>query len=235
MGSLFSRGRAKHLNSYRVVVASSAASDEGVGNSRRKAAGGAAACPRWIANPDQRDAEPVGGAGGGSRSGSAAAPTRRRKAGGSPRKRGKGGGGAAGAGARKSSRPALRRTKTVGASLGGAGGTSELSRDDFNWKCMLGKGAIGRVRLAQLRSSGRFYAVKCISKALVNDKQNVEHIRTELDILRRLRHPFIARMFAAFQDDGVLALCLEYACGARHLFLFFSGTMSDFLPVCACA
>ena len=170
---------------------------------------------QWIADSDGHDVAPMGGP---------ARSASRRKAGGSPRKRGSsrggggGGGGGAkggpGAGARRSSRPALRRTKTAGTRLG-AGGGDGLSRADFNWKCMLGKGAVGRVRLAQLRSSGRYYAVKCISKALINEKQNVDHIRSECDILRSLRHPFIARLFSAFQDDGVLAMCLQYACGAR--------------------
>merc|ERR1712098_286563 len=73
------------------------------------------------------------------------------------------------------------------------------SHDGFEWKNLLGKGAIGRVRLARRKTDGKYYAVKCMRKRHIYEKKCIHHVKSEIDVLRRADHPFVVHMFAAFQ------------------------------------
>ena len=62
----------------------------------------------------------------------------------------------------------------------------------------------------------RFYAMKVLEKAhIVLHAKDTEHTKTERSILEEVRHPFIVKLFYAFQTDSKLYLILDYACGGE--------------------
>ncbi|KAF2769617.1 Pkinase-domain-containing protein [Teratosphaeria nubilosa] len=81
----------------------------------------------------------------------------------------------------------------------------------------LGKGAFGTVHLVRQQASGRLYAQKQFKKAsLTVHKRLIEQTRTERAILESVnRHPFVVKLFYAFQDHEKLYLILEYAQGGE--------------------
>ncbi|KAK4998385.1 hypothetical protein LTR66_002359 [Elasticomyces elasticus] len=83
-------------------------------------------------------------------------------------------------------------------------------------KC-LGKGAFGTVHLVKQVATGRLYAQKQFRKAsLTVHKRLVEQTRTERAILESVnRHPFVVKLYYAFQDHEKLYLILEYAQGGE--------------------
>ncbi|KAF2165824.1 hypothetical protein M409DRAFT_24111 [Zasmidium cellare ATCC 36951] len=88
---------------------------------------------------------------------------------------------------------------------------------DFEPLRCLGKGAFGTVHLVKQAATGRLYAQKQFKKAsLTVHKRLIEQTRTERTILESVnRHPFVVKLFYAFQDQEKLYLILEYAQGGE--------------------
>lgn len=88
---------------------------------------------------------------------------------------------------------------------------------DFDPLCCLGKGTYGTVLLVKQASTGKLYAQKQFRKAsLTVRKQLVEQTKTERSILESInRHPFVVKLYYAFQDHEKLYLILEYAQGGE--------------------
>lgn len=88
----------------------------------------------------------------------------------------------------------------------------KMTADDFEPLRCLGKGTYGTVLLVKQRATGRLYAQKQFKKAsLVVHKKLVEQTKTERQILESVnRHPFVVKLFYAFQDKEKLYLILEY-------------------------
>ncbi|KAF7730956.1 serine/threonine protein kinase psk1 [Apophysomyces ossiformis] len=97
----------------------------------------------------------------------------------------------------------------------------KVGPDDFQSLCVLGRGAFGKVFLVKHQSSGSLYAMKVLKKAsLIVQGKSAEHVKTERQILEEVRHPFIVKLYYAFQTPAELHMILEYAVGGelfRHL------------------
>ncbi|CAK7202732.1 hypothetical protein SEUCBS139899_005459 [Sporothrix eucalyptigena] len=93
----------------------------------------------------------------------------------------------------------------------------KMTADDFEPLRCLGKGSYGTVLLVKQNSTGRLYAQKQFKKAsLVVHKKLVEQTKTERQILESVnRHPFVVKLFYAFQDREKLYLILEYGQGGE--------------------
>ncbi|RCI14670.1 hypothetical protein L249_6784 [Ophiocordyceps polyrhachis-furcata BCC 54312] len=93
----------------------------------------------------------------------------------------------------------------------------KMTCNDFEPLRCLGKGAYGTVILVKQRATGRLYAQKQFKKAsLVVHKKLVEQTKTERQILESVnRHPFVVKLFYAFQDHEKLYLILEYGQGGE--------------------
>ncbi|KAH9904210.1 protein kinase-like protein [Xylariomycetidae sp. FL2044] len=89
--------------------------------------------------------------------------------------------------------------------------------DDFEPLRCLGKGTYGTVLLVKQRATGRLYAQKQFKKAsVIVHKKLVEQTKTERQILESVnRHPFVVKLFYAFQDHEKLYLILEYGQGGE--------------------
>lgn len=93
----------------------------------------------------------------------------------------------------------------------------KMTATDFEPLRCLGKGTYGTVILVKHVTTGRLYAQKQFRKAsLVVRKQLVEQTKTERTILESVnRHPFVVKLYYAFQDHEKLYLILEYAQGGE--------------------
>eukprot|EP00960_Hanusia_phi_P073098 767945-Hanusia_phi.AAC.3 len=65
---------------------------------------------------------------------------------------------------------------------------------DFEVKKTLGTGSFGRVRLVKHKKSGRVYALKMLSKALVLRTKQLDHVLCEKEVLEALSFPFIVNV-----------------------------------------
>ena len=93
----------------------------------------------------------------------------------------------------------------------------KMTASDFEPLRCLGKGSYGTVLLVKHEATGRLYAQKQFRKAsLTVRKQLVEQTKTERAILESInRHPFVVKLYYAFQDHEMLYLILEYAQGGE--------------------
>ena len=102
-------------------------------------------------------------------------------------------------------------------SLFNGGMVRKMHATDFDPLRCLGKGTYGTVLLVKQQCTGKLYAQKQFRKASLNvRKQLVEQTKTERSILESInRHPFVVKLYYAFQDHEKLYLILEYAQGGE--------------------
>ncbi|EEA27131.1 hypothetical protein EYB25_001863 [Talaromyces marneffei] len=93
----------------------------------------------------------------------------------------------------------------------------KMTSRDFEQLMCLGKGTFGTVLLVRHKPTGRLYAQKQFRKASITvHRKLVEQTKTERMILESVnRHPFVVKLFYAFQDHEKLYLILEYAQGGE--------------------
>ena len=93
----------------------------------------------------------------------------------------------------------------------------KMTAEDFQPLRCLGKGSFGTELLVKQVATGQLYAQKQFKKAsLTVHKRLIEQTKTERTILESVnRHPFVVKLFYAFQDHEKLYLILEYAQGGE--------------------
>lgn len=99
----------------------------------------------------------------------------------------------------------------------------KVGKSDFQLLKVIGKGAYGKVFLVRKIhgiDKNQYYAMKVLKKAhIVLHQKDTEHTQNERSILEEVRHPFLVRLFYAFQTDSKLYLILDYAPGGE-LFMY---------------
>ena len=83
---------------------------------------------------------------------------------------------------------------------------------------MLGKGAFGKVNIGIHKLTGKYVAIKCISKKAMNiNKHNSEKVKKEVDILEQLKSSSIIRLFETFESEKYMLLVEELCVGGDLL------------------
>ena len=107
----------------------------------------------------------------------------------------------------------LRSDRASVAEAGGAFsfhvGKKKYGADDFEMLKVLGKGAFGKVMLVKAKDSGTIYAMKSLSKAVLMERNEVVHTKTERKALEDTHHPFLVHLRFAFQTPTKLYLVLS--------------------------
>lgn len=89
--------------------------------------------------------------------------------------------------------------------------TYELGRE-------LGRGEFGVTYLCTDRSSGEVFACKSISKKKLRTRVDIEDVRREVEIMKRLpMHPNIVTLKDTYEDDNAVHLVMEL-CEGGELF-----------------
>ena len=90
--------------------------------------------------------------------------------------------------------------------------------EDFSPLKVLGRGSFGKVVLVRLEKTKKLYAMKILKKELVIKRKQVNHTMTERSLLEKLNHPFIVKLFYAFQDEFKLYFITEFMQGGELFF-----------------
>jgi serine/threonine protein kinase len=85
---------------------------------------------------------------------------------------------------------------------------------------LLGQGTFGAVYKVRKADSNEIYAMKVQEKARLIQCKMLDNVMTERNVLSYTDHPFIVKLYYAFQTSGYLALVLEF-CG--------DGTLHDLI------
>lgn len=95
----------------------------------------------------------------------------------------------------------------------------EIKPSDFLFGALLGEGSYARVVHARLKSIQEDYAVKIMDKAFIKKEKKVKYVLMEKNILTKISHPFIVKLFYSFQDAGYIYMCMDLVLGGelRHL------------------
>ncbi|KAJ2773381.1 hypothetical protein IWQ57_001321 [Coemansia nantahalensis] len=97
-------------------------------------------------------------------------------------------------------------------------GRPRVTVDDFDVLKLIGKGgyAYGKVYLVQHKQTHRHYAMKVLGKAsILLQRRQITFTMTERSILSEVQHPFIVKLFYAFQSNSKLYLIMEYVAGGE--------------------
>lgn len=98
-----------------------------------------------------------------------------------------------------------------------ATGYSDLT-DIYEVKEKLGNGKFGLVKLGIHKTTGQKVAIKIMSKKEMNN-QDLELVKTEIEILRICQHPYIIRLVDVFENVDYVYAIMEY-CQGGDLFSY---------------
>ena len=91
----------------------------------------------------------------------------------------------------------------------------EITFDDFNMLLVLGRGAFGKVYLAELKSTGEIYAIKSIRKDILIEMDQIQNTVVEKDILFECDHPNLVGMEFMFHSDYRIHFVMEFVKGGE--------------------
>ena len=87
---------------------------------------------------------------------------------------------------------------------------TEAKITDFDQIANLGTGGYGKVNLYRHKITGAEYAIKLIDKTKFENKLQKELFAREVDMMYKIRHPNIVRLYTHFEDDTNCYIALEY-------------------------
>jgi len=97
----------------------------------------------------------------------------------------------------------------------GVGGESAIPEEvvkDYDLKETLGTGHFSKVRLGVNKQTGEKCAVKIIEKP---SGSKIAMLKAEVDILTKCDHPNVVKMYAVYETETHLFLCLELLTGGE--------------------
>jgi len=96
---------------------------------------------------------------------------------------------------------------------GGAPAPAKVTRDDFEDIEVLGKGSFAKVVLVRKKATNEYYAMKVIDKKTVLEHKRHRDAFIERDVMKRLPHPYLLRLYNTFQSEHKLFFVVDYMPG----------------------
>ncbi|XP_062020797.1 uncharacterized protein LOC133737206 isoform X1 [Rosa rugosa] len=104
----------------------------------------------------------------------------------------------------------------------------KIGIDDFEQLTVIGKGAFGEVRLCRAKGTGEIFAMKKLKKSEMLSRGQVEHVRSERNLLAEVDSRCIVKLYYSFQDSDFLYLIMEYLPGGDIMTLLMrEDTLSE--------
>ena len=91
----------------------------------------------------------------------------------------------------------------------------KVKLEDFKFIRLIGVGSYGKIYVASKKSSKKLYAIKILNKKNVYNQIEKQNIRTERTVLAKLNHPFIMKLFYAFQTKRNLYFITQFMQGGE--------------------
>ncbi|KAJ3303218.1 Serine/threonine kinase, partial [Blyttiomyces sp. JEL0837] len=91
-----------------------------------------------------------------------------------------------------------------------------ITLDDFYFEAVLGRGAFGKVMLAQDRYTQQYFAIKAVKKEFIIQNDDVDSALLERRILQAAtstHHPYLVNLHSCFQTRSRIYYVMEYVCG----------------------
>eukprot|EP01102_Stenamoeba_stenopodia_P013554 TRINITY_DN4416_c0_g1_i3.p1 TRINITY_DN4416_c0_g1~~TRINITY_DN4416_c0_g1_i3.p1 ORF type:complete len:484 (+),score=123.36 TRINITY_DN4416_c0_g1_i3:87-1454(+) len=89
--------------------------------------------------------------------------------------------------------------------------SATIQPHDFEFVKLIGKGGFAKVYQVRKKDTGEIYAMKVMLKSVVVRTNMIQHTNLEADIMGSFgNHPFICRLYYAFQTEDKLCFVLEY-------------------------
>ncbi|KAJ3118143.1 Serine/threonine kinase [Phlyctochytrium bullatum] len=91
-----------------------------------------------------------------------------------------------------------------------------VSLHDFNFIAVLGRGAFGKVMLAEEKATGKHYAIKALKKEFIIKNDDVKSAKLERRIFQAAsaaQHPFMVNLHSCFQTPERVYFVMEYVSG----------------------
>jgi len=92
---------------------------------------------------------------------------------------------------------------------------SEPKISDFTFIKELGVGSYGRVILVQHKMTQAKYAIKAIDKRNKVNIEEKQYFRREIEIMYRVHHPNVVKLFGHFEDNNFCYFIMEYIPGGN--------------------
>ena len=112
-----------------------------------------------------------------------------------------------------SSPPASHPSPNPYSSPSSASAASAISIPSLVPLAVLGRGAYSKIVQVYDRSTRCMFAMKVIRKAGLTHPKHYSHVVLEQEILARMDHPFVCRLYYAFQSTEKLYMVMSYAAG----------------------
>ena len=103
----------------------------------------------------------------------------------------------------------------------------ETQKNFYLYGRQIGHGAFGKVNIALHVASGRLVAIKSFNKKNLKKKNARQKINNEIEMLSRLRHPFISQILDSFETETHIFIVMEYICGDLLGFIRKRGKLSE--------
>lgn len=91
--------------------------------------------------------------------------------------------------------------------------SSNVNKNSFEFISVIGRGGFGKVWKVHNKKYNKTYAMKEMSKVTIIDGKSEISIKSERDLLSKMKHPFIINMHFSFQDQDYLYLVMDYLPG----------------------
>jgi len=88
-----------------------------------------------------------------------------------------------------------------------------VTSNDFDIINLIGKGSFAQVYLVKYKKNNKLYAMKVLDKKMIISKNSMRYIKTEKNVMRITKHPFIVKLHSAFQNNYKLFMIMQYCPG----------------------
>src|SRR5947209_1166917 len=82
--------------------------------------------------------------------------------------------------------------------------STAINKDNFKILRVIGRGSFGKVFLVRKRDTKELFAMKVLKKENIMARNQLDHTKSERQILQKMNSPFIVNMHYAFQTPEKL-------------------------------